>query len=86
MKIETSHQESLQCLCCAAYQELGEDLTTQILWRLMYNGQLKIEKHEKNDIIWDNAGIEPKIKDELVVWAKQGQKNDREEKYINKSF
>ena len=84
MKIDTVHQESLQCLGCAAYQELGDALDVKTLWKLMYGGNQKVEKHPDNDVIWDSVGIDSRIKKQLIVWAEQGTKNDKEEKYLKK--
>ena len=66
MKIDTVHQESLQCLGCAAYQELGDALDVKTLWKLMYGGNQKVEKHPDNDVIWDSVGIDSRIKNNLL--------------------
>ena len=61
-KGDTAEQESLQCLACAAYQKLGDELDLITLRRLMVQGKFKSTKHDDNDTIWDNVGITNRVK------------------------
>ena len=62
----TNHQESLQCLACAARMELGE---------LDYNTLITLMKQDNNDrgpeatTIWGNVGIDDTTKKGLSSWA-----------------
>ena len=62
----TNHQESLQCLACAAFRKLGS---------LDYNTLITLMKQNINnpgdqaDAIWDNVGIDETTKRGLSSWA-----------------
>tara|TARA_R100001594_G_scaffold52544_1_gene86030 strand:+ start:679 stop:2499 length:1821 start_codon:yes stop_codon:yes gene_type:complete len=75
-KDETVHQESLQCLACAAYQKLGNDLDADILRQLMFEGTRGAKLHEYNKVIWENVGIHSNIRTKLHQWAAVDEKND----------
>jgi len=74
---KTKHQESLQCLACAAYQKLGNDLDADILRQLMFEGTGGAKLHQYNDAIWENVGIDPNIRINLHDWAAVDNRNDK---------
>ena len=47
---KTIHQESLQCLACAAWQKIGNDLDADILRQLMYQGTDGVKLHQYKKI------------------------------------
>ncbi len=74
---KTKHQESLQCLACAAYQKLGNDLDADILRQLMFEGTGGAKLHQYNDAIWENVGIDHNIRTNLHDWAAVDNRNDK---------
>ena len=85
-KGDTAEQESLQCLACAAYQKLGDELDLITLRRLMVQGKFKSTKHDDNDAIWDNVGITNKVKQNLSTWAHKPQGEAFLNKWLNSSI
>ena len=74
---KTKHQESLQCLACAAWQKIGNDLDADILRQLMFEGTGGAKLHQYNDAIWENVGIDPNIRTNLHDWAAVDNRNDK---------
>ena len=85
-KGSTPEQESLQCLACAAYQKLGNKLDLITLRRLMVNGDFNSTKHDDNDTIWDNVGIEEKVMTNIAKWAHDPLGEAFLDKWINSSL
>ena len=85
-KGDTAEQESLQCLACAAYQRLGDELNDVTLRRLMVQGKFKSTKHDDNDIIWDNVGITDRVKKNIADWSHNPQGEDFLNKWVNSSI
>ena len=73
---KTIHQESLQCLACAAWQKIGNDLDADILRQLMYQGTDGVKLHQYHKVIWENVGIEDNIRKSFELWAAVDKKND----------
>ena len=73
---KTDHQESLQCLACAAWQKIGNDLDADILRQLMYQGTDGVKLHQYHKVIWENVGIADKTRTDLHRWAAVDKRND----------
>ena len=78
----TSHQESLQCLACAARRKLGE---------IDYTTLLQLMKQDSDDpgpqanSIWSNVVIDQSTKTGLSSWAKNPANKKLLDTWVNSS-